>query len=133
MKIDKEARRQLAIANAKQPPVLTKIPPEHWPAGAYALGRVEVWRSSKFLVQLFTEVEALRISVCRVTLSSDSRWSDGISWDELQQIKREIGRGDRWAVEVYPADSDVVNVANMRHLWLLERAPAFAWRAEART
>jgi hypothetical protein len=33
-----------------------------------------------------------------------------------------------WAVEIYPADGDVVAVANMRHLWLLPEAPAFAWR-----
>ena len=29
------------------------------------------------------------------------------------------GCGARDAVEVYPADADVVNVANMRHLWLV--------------
>jgi hypothetical protein len=30
-------------------------------------------------------------------------------------------------VEVYPPDEAVVNVANIRHLWLLAEAPAYAW------
>lgn len=32
------------------------------------------------------------------------------------------------AGEVFPAESDVVNVANMRHLWLLREPPPFGWR-----
>lgn len=126
----KEARRQLAIYNAKQPPVLTRVPREEWPERSFDPKRLEVWRSNKFLAQVFAEGEVLRVSVSRVVLSSGVRWQDGISWDELQQVKREIGRGDKWAVELYPADSDLVNVANMRHLWLLSDAPTFAWRQE---
>lgn len=42
--------------------------------------------------------------------------------------QRDPGLADSWAVEVFPADADVVNVANMRHLWILPDAPAFAWR-----
>lgn len=128
----KQARRELAIANAKQLPVLKKIPREEWPSQADPK-RIEVWRSNKFLAQVFREEgEVLRVSVCRAAINSEgSRWEDGISWEELQQVKREIGRGDKWAVEIYPADIDTVNVANMRHLWLLSEAPAFAWRREA--
>jgi hypothetical protein len=32
------------------------------------------------------------------------------------------------AVEVYPPAGDVVNVANMRHLWVLRDRLPFAWR-----
>jgi hypothetical protein len=33
---------------------------------------------------------------------------------------------------VFPPDTDVVNVANMRHLWILAPGTlAFAWRASA--
>lgn len=54
-------------------------------------------------------------------------WADGISWDELMRIKSEVGYKDSWAVEVYPSDSHVINVANMRHLFLLKEKPDFAW------
>jgi hypothetical protein len=59
-------------------------------------------------------------------------WAAEITWDELQAVKREIGRAEQWAVEVYPADSGLVNVANMRHLWLLDTAPDFAWQPDSR-
>lgn len=68
------------------------------------------------------------MSVCRTSMRQ-GRWVDGISWDDLQRLKREAGYGESDAVEVYPADSDVVNVANMRHLWILETPIRFAWRS----
>jgi hypothetical protein len=127
---EKEARRQLAIANAKQPHVLARVPREQWPVGATVFERqpIEVWRSNRFLVQVHAEAGAVRMSVCRTELGADGRWQDKITWDDLQQIKREVGRADKWAVEIYPADADLVNVANMRHLWILPEAPSFGWR-----
>jgi hypothetical protein len=69
----------------------------------------------------------VRLSVCRTSLAGD-RWQDGITWDELQRLKRECGYGDADAIEVFPADTDVVNVANMRHLWVMADPIACAWR-----
>lgn len=90
---------------------------------------VEVWASRDWLVQVFAEPVGERITVNRTTLAPRrDRWADGITWDELQTIKREIGRGDRWALEVYPADEHVIDVANMRHLFVVDEPPAFAWR-----
>jgi hypothetical protein len=90
-----------------------------------------VYRSKRFLVQAFIDDHVVaRLSIARTRLDG-VRWQDGISWDELQQIKRECGYGDLDAVEVFPADGDVVNVANMRHLWILERPLPFAWRNDA--
>ena len=43
---------------------------------------------------------------------------DGISWDALQAMKDEYFPDAR-AVEVYPAQADVVNEANIRHLWIV--------------
>jgi hypothetical protein len=91
-------------------------------------GPIAVWRSNRFLVQLFNDSGAQRITINRAAIDETTgRWLDGITWDEIQGIKRKIGFGDRYAVELYPADADVVNVANMRHIWLVD-APAFAWR-----
>ena len=41
-----------------------------------------------------------------------------ITWDELQAIKDYFWR-NQIAIEVYPPKSNIVNVANMRWLWVL--------------
>lgn len=53
-------------------------------------------------------------------------WSDRrtpISWDELQSVKNEVFGEDAWAIEVYPPESEVVDEAPFRHLWLVESGP----------
>ncbi|HID9686324.1 TPA: DUF7694 domain-containing protein [Citrobacter amalonaticus] len=70
----------------------------------------------------------IRLTVNTTSIASSGRWKDGISWDALQEIKSAVGYGDRDAVEIYPRDSDVVNVANMRHLWITPEPISFAWR-----
>jgi len=41
------------------------------------------------------------------------------SWPELQVIKDHVGGAERVAVEVFPAKSELVDHANMYHLWVL--------------
>lgn len=119
---------------AKRPAQLTEISPariaETYPNAKHP--PTHVWQSCKYLVQLFDEqpfqwIETRRMTVCRTTLGDDGRWQDGLSWDELQDIKREIGFGDWYGLEIYPRDVDVVNVANMRHLWLLAVPLDLGW------
>lgn len=87
------------------------------------------WRNRDYLVQLYDDAGFERLTVNRAELSANDRghWRDGITWDELQRIKAEVGFGDRWAVEVFPPDAALVNVSNMRHLWVLPEPPAFGW------
>lgn len=122
-------RRQLERDNAKQPATLYEVPREQWPNPNAP--QLRVFRSRDFLVQEFAAdaPAAVRLSVCRTTLAGE-RWQDGISWDDLQRLKRECGYGDADAVEVFPADADVVNVANMRHLWIMAEPLACAWRRQ---
>lgn len=87
----------------------------------------EVWRSRDFLVQFFSEDGQVRMTVNRTHQPNGRDWADGITWDQLQSLKAETGRGELWAVEIYPAEGYVVNDANMRHLWLLAYPPPFAW------
>lgn len=123
-------RRALKETNKNFPDHLTAVPRERWPDDGVA-NRAGVWRSSHFLVQAYAERgDVLRLSVNRTDIDSKGRWVDGITWDELQKIKTECGFGDRDAVEVFPPDADVVNVANMRHLWVLPVFLPFAWRTE---
>lgn len=44
---------------------------------------------------------------------------DGITWDELQAVKNERLGPDARAIEIYPPESELVNEANIRHLWVI--------------
>ena len=88
--------------------------------------RTNVFLSRDFLVQVFREHGETRISVNRTSIGADGKWRDGITWDQLMNIKGQVGFPIAWAVEIYPPNSQVVNVANMRHLWIVPK-PAFAW------
>ena len=88
-----------------------------------------VYRSRDYLVQLYHGTDVTRITINATTVQRNTmEWGDNIPWPELQRIKREVGYGDRDAVEIFPADRDVVNVANMRHLWVMSKPIEFAWR-----
>ena len=122
--------RMLDAANQRYGSVLQRIPPTEWPPAARTMARPprEVWRSATFLVQIYQEGLHARLTVCRTALGRDGvRWMDGITWDDLQRLKRECGRGEQWAVECYPPDTEIVNDANMRHLWLIAEPP-YGWK-----
>lgn len=135
--LSRDQRRQLARdmarENARWPDRLTPIPKSVWPQAYREASEApaEVWRSRDYLVQVYQEAAPVhvRLSICRTRLSGD-RWADNIPWDDLQRLKAECGFEDWDAVEVYPPAGDVVNVANLRHLWILEDRLAFAWRRQ---
>lgn len=91
----------------------------------------KVYLSRKYMVLLYERETSeypnmKRMSVCRVQRNQHG-YVDGLTWDELQSIKRDIGFADAYAVEVYPRDCDIVNVANFRHLWILEKPLDIGW------
>lgn len=126
--ITRQQRRQLARDNAKYPAYLVPVPEHTWPDTSFMTSRpARVMRSRYFSVLVFHEHDragnvVYRLSVNRTELGDDGRWKADISWEELQQIKRECGFGHCYAIEVFPDDCDIVNVANMRHLWVPEQA-----------
>lgn len=127
----REQRRQLARDNAKLPATLRPVPQDQWPDLVQMTKKpYAVWRSRFFLVQSFDEGNGInRLSVARSEIDTTSgRWKEGITWDELQEIKRQVGLGEYMAVEIFPADRDVINVANMRHLWVMRDPLPFAWK-----
>lgn len=88
----------------------------------------QVFRNRRFLATVYNENGQMRLSVCRTVVDVETgRFAGGISWDDLQAVKSACGFGKAWAVEVFPPDKHVVDVANMRHLWILSAAPVFAW------
>ena len=123
----------VASENAKWPDALVEIPREKWPAYT-PRGLCKAFRSKRFVVQQYETVNGVtRLSISVTQFSSDRPGSfvDGISWDDLQRLKAECGFSDMDAVEVYPSDKDVVNDANMRHLWVLDEPLSFAWRQKS--
>jgi len=127
------AVKYLEIERLKWPRELVQYTPNQMPqqvenrAGTMP---TELWRSRDFLVQVYDMSPMMeRLSVCRTAVNINGDWLEDIQWEELQRLKRECGRGDRDAVEIYPRDHDIVNVANMRHLWLFKVGSLpFAWR-----
>lgn len=121
-------RRVLEAENRKWPITLRRVQPKDWPDSAMS-SMSELWRSRYFLVQIYREQDGMeRLSICRTSHTGDS-WDDAMTWDELMEVKRQCGRGQKDALEVYPADKDIVNVANFRHLWVPLTPVWFAWRA----
>lgn len=128
-----ERRKWLWKENRKFPAKPIQVAREAWPEGFLKLNKVpiEVWRSEGFLIQIFEEAEGLRrLSVCRTNIRDDGNFDDRITWDELQDIKNQVGYLEFDAVEIYPREADRIYVANMRHLWLFQQPISFAWRAQ---
>ena len=90
---------------------------------------IKVYKNDEFLVQVFKlDGEPTRLTVNRVK-HKNGKWLDGITWDQLMHVKRLVGYADKCAIEIYPPDQDIVNVANMRHLWVVDM-PDFAWKKD---
>lgn len=70
------------------------------------------WEDETFEVAGFLDQNTIRLDICRKDMA------DGITWDELHDIKSKCGFGEFDAVEFYPRDKDVLNTANIRHLYL---------------
>lgn len=112
----------------------TEVPRSRWPSGHDEPKRIQVWQSTDFLVQVFAEPGVvIRLSVNRIKRDPRGMWRDRIEWEELQAIKAAIGFGNHYAVEVYPRDRDVVNVANFRHLWVLPEPLDIGWSSMSTT
>ena len=132
IKPTKEQIRQLRADNAKYSSYFQEIPFNEWPYGSPP-SLTQVWRNRNFLVQVHKEANSLgvshRVTICRTEVDGN-QWKDGISWEEIQTIKDAIGFADHDAVEVYPMRRDIINVANMRHLWIMPTPLLFAWRKQ---
>jgi hypothetical protein len=111
---------------------MQEVPREEWPFfPAWETIPMRVWRSKDYLAVLYKQRAdgMVRLTVNSVRRKPERKrtagtdWRDGITWDELQRVKNETLGPDVWCVEVYPAQDDVVDVANMRHLWPLDEPP----------
>ena len=113
-------RRNLEKENLKRSKVLMPVVKVLWPTQDDDPTRIAVLTSQKYMVQIFDPGNGvLRLSCNRTSLDQFGNWEDNLSWDELMEIKRQCGYGDAYAVEILPEDRNIVNVANMRHIWIM--------------
>lgn len=125
----KEARAYMARENARHglefvPAVLPPWAPKP------PLRMLRALRNKHFLVQEYRELcdmVIVRLSIQRTMLNDRGEWLDGITWEQLQAVKDAIGYADHEAVEIYPRQAHIVNVANIRHLWILRTPLPFGW------
>ena len=123
------AAKHRAAESTKYPAHLVLVPESECPPKPP--GQVMAWRSRDYLVQIFRSESPnvlCRMSINRTRIDSKGGWQQDIPWEDLQRLKSEVGYGELDAVEVYPADKDVVNVAAMRHIFILDESLSFAWR-----
>lgn len=117
--------------NLKYPAHLVQCPPSEWPQDYPKLSKsfiVSVWRSRQFALFVWNQGGVIRLSVNRTEWDErQKRFREDITWDDLQRLKSEAGYGDACAVELFPPDDNIVNVANMRHLFIVPE-PIFMWR-----
>lgn len=130
MNVSRAQLKQLERDNKNYPvDRLVEVPREEWPPDPRGK-LIRLLRSRDFLVQVRVEPNGvLRLSVQRCAFDTKTgRWKDGISWDDLQHLKSLAGYGDKTAIEIFPPDAEVVNVANLRHIWIVPEAPEFMWK-----
>ncbi|HYX39940.1 MAG TPA: hypothetical protein VE954_43140 [Oligoflexus sp.] len=82
----------------------------------------EIWCSRSYLVQIFhlnSQWEC--IAIIRNAFDGHfTRYLDGITWDKIQELKAQCGRGEFEAMELFPADADVQDVSH-RYIWVKRR------------
>jgi hypothetical protein len=53
-------------------------------------------------------------------------------WYDLQEIKNSLGFKDRWAIELYPPESKLVDLGNVYHLWIFLTEDPFPFAYQTR-
>lgn len=108
---------------------LVDVPRATWPRHAVPASLVRVMRNRDFIVQVHDEPgHVVRLTIRRAAYDAKAqRWADGITWDDLQHLKTLAGYGGMTALEIYPPDDCRVDVAAMRHLWIVPAPPPFMW------
>lgn len=73
--------------------------------------------NQKYSVQFFEKLTTWGIVEHLIIRRHDTKAIH--SWYDLQRIKNELCGGDRTAIEVYPPESQLIDDANLYHLWVL--------------
>lgn len=94
--------------------ILAGLPEKEAREQAERLRNTTVWKNDIYQVAVFDLPEgAVHLSIKRIDRAAIH------DWRHLQQIKNELCGPEREAVEIYPAESRLVDTANQYHLWVL--------------
>ena len=89
-----------------------------------------LWADEEFFVSVHTEGDdTYRLVVMRMADCApyDTSVSVPLSFEDVQHLKREVGFADRCAVEVFPADENVVAGPAVRHVIVLPQGQHVGW------
>lgn len=89
----------------------------------------EAYTNNVYSVQFAPQMTPLGPMLCLMIQRHDQKLIR--AWSDLQRIKNELVGPDRWAAELYPPASNLVDVANMYHLWVFPSgySPPFGFQA----
>jgi len=82
-------------------------------------GMTKCCLNNKYSVQFFDKLTSWGVIEHLIIRRHDTKAIH--SWYDLQRIKNELVGSDRTAVEIYPADAQLVDDANLYHLWVLPK------------
>ena len=126
LNLNREQRRALAKVKQKliasYPDKLTLVDENdpNLPYSSHPEDILEIWRSKKYLVIVWKVPAGKKLSISRQEWNpTERRYKDGITWDEIMEIKHDIGMGNKTGIEFFPADDEVMNLANVRHIWIV--------------
>ena len=93
---------------------------------------VDCWVNNRYSVQLSSYDGDDGVAMLHLWI----RRHDGAmtnSWADLQRIKNEVVGRDRVAVQVHPPDDELVDSANMAHLWVYPAGHSLPFTLAGRT
>jgi hypothetical protein len=96
-----------------------KWPKDEFPSHVYLNSRYQVMVYDKRMVGEMKHVSITHLSIKRLDKESIHDWRD------LQRIKNELCGPEREAVELYPAESRLMDTSNQYHLWVLPEGMGF--------
>jgi hypothetical protein len=128
-KIQKHLREQsFKYGNVLQVVPAAELPDVRNVAATMSCVVVGAWRSRHHLVVEYIEPTGFhRLTMQCAQVDAQGKWLQGLTWDTMMELKEQSGHGDKWGVECFPPIANVVNVSNLRHIFLLTEKPPYAW------
>jgi hypothetical protein len=115
--IEAEGKVRARMAKAGNwPPWEITVLPRNVLRGSGWLGQMTTVAQNKLYAVMMRTITTPR--GCITHLAIRSYWGDDVPWSAKQRIKNELIGTERHAVEVFPAESQLIDHANMYHLWV---------------
>ena len=94
----------------------------------YELTLSDVWFVNDLYQVCVDYIQYKDQGIIHLSIKTHDR-STNIPWQHKQWIKNDICGEELEAVELFPAESRMINTANQYHLWVMEKVPV-GWECE---